>query len=97
MSTMGTCAQLAAAVKNWLTYLLSADKGIQVKPILIYDPDGSINHELTGHKMKLAIGEALQSDVAKRMGISPQYLSDLLLGRRNWTERRALVFMEALK
>lgn len=35
-------------------------------------------------------------DMAKRMGMSPPYLSDLELGRRDWTEEKIAKFKRHL-
>lgn len=36
-------------------------------------------------------------EVARRMGFTAPYLSDLELGRRNWSEEKVAEYLEALK
>ncbi len=53
-----------------------------------------VDHEATGklmRKFRIEKGESLRS-VAKRMGVSAPFLSDLELGRRHWTEEKVEQF-----
>ncbi len=57
-----------------------------------------IDHARTGasmRKKRLALGKSLRQTAAA-MGISAAYLSDLELGRRNWTARLASSFLTCL-
>ena len=47
-------------------------------------------------RMREAAGFSL-SEVARKMQISVPYLSDLELGKRNWTEEKRDAFLKAIK
>lgn len=47
--------------------------------------------------IRIAIGSRRQRDVAREMGISEQYLSDMLYGRRLISARAALAFERVLR
>lgn len=65
---------------------------------MIYKRDREVDHLATGEKMSWAIKESknTQLSVALKMRVSPSYLSDLLNGKRNWSEALALKFSKAL-
>jgi transcriptional regulator with XRE-family HTH domain len=52
-----------------------------------------VGHEMRRLRKKKGIG---LRDMAKRMDISAPYLSDLELGRRDWTEEKIAAFKGAL-
>lgn len=64
--------------------------------------DGSgkeIDHIKTGlrlRKLREKSGVSIR-EVARRLGIDNKYLSDMELGRRNWTEEKVERFLEAIK
>jgi len=58
-----------------------------------------IDHERTGkevRKERIKCGVSLRR-VAKQMGLSPSFVSDLERGRRNWTSKRFHQYADALK
>lgn len=66
---------------------------------LIYKRITVINHVATGNLMRnirKAEGLSLRQ-VARMIGVSAPHLSDLELGRRNWTKKRVLDIREALQ
>lgn len=66
---------------------------------LVTKPVESVDNIATGQKMRQlrkAAGLSIQS-VAEKLGVKKQYLGDLELGRRAWSEKRAAQFIEALK
>lgn len=67
------------------------DVGLVTKQVTVID------HQATGELMRKArvqIGLSLR-DMAARMEFSPPYLSDLELGRRNWTDKLIETWWEA--
>jgi predicted transcriptional regulator len=68
-------------------------------PILFHTKQRVIDHIATGmsaREHRLRAKKSLR-EVADAMEISPPYLSDLELGRRNWSETLAAQFLEAIQ
>jgi transcriptional regulator with XRE-family HTH domain len=57
-----------------------------------------VDHTATGQKMRaLRVDAKLKlATVAKSMGLTESYLSDLERGRRNWTSDRVRQFLQVL-
>jgi len=79
--------------------------GLQVQTVrlkdvgLVYRSVREINHEATGQgfrNARIITGISLR-EVARRLDVSAPFVSDLELGRRNWTEELAKRYAKVLK
>jgi predicted transcriptional regulator len=69
------------------------------KPTLCMVQTEAVDHRATGLQMRQlrkGYGASLRA-VAEGMGCSTAFLSDLELGKRNWTETRIANFVDACK
>jgi len=65
---------------------------------IVYRMVREVDHETTGHLFRQARKKAKLSlrEMARRLKLSAPFVSDLELGRRNWTEKTAERFIDIL-